>query len=275
MNESSLRLFLRFIKGDRRTSREYAESKKNLPISKLDFPLLRYTTSLSDRIDRLFIIRSKITETHGDAIKEMIHFEKTGYGYCIKGIELNIYYEAFLNEIYAIMENVARINLFMFEESHDLPQRFTSQVKRIKNNKPIHSKYDKLILDELEWYNEVNTIRDNVNHYLTGLAVVGRSDDKKPLPQYLNYNMSPREQHVKQEFRIEKDILQSTEMFFKSTMNTLEKIAEIYIELMDKDAQCQFIFPINGENEVWEMSYNDCIQGKKGKFICKMLGPKI
>ncbi|WP_394697868.1 hypothetical protein [uncultured Methanomethylovorans sp.] len=101
-----------------------------------------------------------------------------------------------MNEIYSIMENVARINLFMFEESHDIPPKYTKQTNKIKNGKlSLNPKYDKLILEEIEWYNQVNTIRDNVNHFLTGIAVFNRLDDNTIVPQYFNYNMSERNQH--------------------------------------------------------------------------------
>ncbi len=88
MKESNLDLFFMFIKGDHRAPRKYAELKKNLPIKELDIPLLNYTISLKDRIDRLSILHSKIIQTNEEAIREIEYVYKNGRGYYIKGLEL-------------------------------------------------------------------------------------------------------------------------------------------------------------------------------------------
>lgn len=273
---SNLDLFFIFIKGDYRTSSKYIESKNGLPISELDFPLLRYAMSLKERIQRLQIIHSKVIETHDDVIREIQHVDEIGHGSNIKSSELNIYYETILNEIYSIMENVARINLFMFDDSYNIPHRFTEQVKKIKSSElSLHLKYNKIISEEMEWYIEVNTIRNNTNHFLTGQAVFSRLDGKIPLPQYLNYNMSNRKLQENCDFRIEKNILESTQVFFDNTMKTLNKIAEIYIERMDKDVPCHIPFFIGDQIEIWALSYNNYVKGEKGKFITKLFNPRI
>lgn len=265
---SNLQLFFTFIKGDHRTSLEYLKSRKGLPIKGLDHPLLRYTMSLADRIERLKIIFSKINETHVDALRETQNIYEGKLGYYMKGIELNIYYEAFLNEIYTIMENIARINVFMFDDSHDIPHSFMEQLKKIKKYKlSLHPKYNRLISEEMNWYIDVNTIRDNTVHYLTGIPIFDRSDGGTILLQHLSYNLSEREQHKDSEFKIKKDVLESAKEFFEKTMEILEKIAEIYIERMDKDVECQIIRFADNKLEVWALSYNNCIRGEKGKYI--------
>ncbi|WP_321416982.1 hypothetical protein [uncultured Methanomethylovorans sp.] len=88
VKESNLDLFFMFIKGDHRAPRKYAELKKNLPIKELDIPLLNYTISLKDRIDRLSILHSKIIQTNEEAIREIEYVYKNGRGYYIKGLEL-------------------------------------------------------------------------------------------------------------------------------------------------------------------------------------------
>lgn len=202
--------------------------------------------------------------------------DEVGHGTNIKSLELNIYYETFLNEIYSIMENIARINLFMFDDSNSVPHSFTEQVKKIKNSElSLHPKYDKLMSEEIDWYFEVNRIRDNIAHFLTGQAVFTRTDDKKLIPQYLNYNVSNRKHHESDDFKIEKDILDSTQIFFDNTMKTLNEIAEIYIGKMDKDVPCHIPFVKEGEIEIWALSYNNFIRGEKGTFVTKLLGAKV
>jgi transposase len=130
MRDSKLDLFFTFIKGDHRISRKYAESKKGLPIKGLDLPLFRYVLSLQERIQRLHIIYSKIVKSHKETLEETQQVELKGYGSRIKSTELNIYYEVFFNEIYSILENVSRINLFMFENPSNISPKFSKQIKK-------------------------------------------------------------------------------------------------------------------------------------------------
>jgi hypothetical protein len=263
--------------GDHRSHNSYIESRKGLPIKQLDFPLIRYAWSLKDRLNRLSIIRSKIIECNTEATCALKLTDQMGHGSNIKGIELNIYYESFLNEIYSIMENIAKINLFLFDDSSNIPPNsFNKQLNNIRKSKvSLHPKYDQLVLNEMGWYDEVHKIRSTVTHYLTGTSVCSREDDGTPRPGYLNYDLSNRNGLKSSDFKIKYNILESTEIFYDNMIELLEKISEIYIERMDKDVECHIpiLFIDQTEEfktmEIRALSYNDHIEGKKGKIIGK------
>ncbi|NPE28188.1 hypothetical protein HNV12_09500 [Methanococcoides sp. SA1] len=275
MRDSKLDLFLIFIKGDYRISRKYAESKKGLPIKGLDLPLFRYVLSLQERIQRLKIIYLKIAKAHKETLEETQQVEIKGYGSHIKSTELNIYYEVFFNEIYSIMENVSRINLFMFENPGSIPPKFSKQIKKIKSGDLSFSpEYDKLIREEMEWFNDVSRIRDNANHFLTGLVVFDRTDDGKPIPKYLNYNISERKKHESDDPKIEMNISNSVAIFFENTIKFLDKISSIYIERMDKDVPCHITYFKDGEVEIRSITYNDYVAGNDGEYVTTLINPK-
>lgn len=268
MSVSNLDLFFTFIKGDYRASSDFIKSKKGLPVAELDFALIRYTGSLRDRVRRLHILHSKAIETFS-IIKEEIGADNeiTDEVY-MKHIELVIYFEAFLNEIYSIMENVARINLFMFDDSYDISQNFHDQMKKIRNkSKPLHIDYDKMIIEDMGWYNEVNSIRSNTNHYLTGTPIFSRLADDTLIPKYLNFSVSNRDYQHEHGFRIEKDILDSMQSYFDNTIQTLENIAKIYIERIDKDKPCAIPFQEGNQLVFRKITLNEYIELAKDNSL--------
>ncbi len=154
MELSKLQLFLIFIKVDNRCSPQYKEEqkRKGIPVGELDFPLLRYTFSLQDRLRMLTVLRNNIHELNKEAIEELEQIQEKGSGTNEKGLTLTVYYESFLNQIYNIMENLAKINLFMFDDNKNKPpDKFSDQMKKIKQGElKLHPKYDKLIIDKMD-----------------------------------------------------------------------------------------------------------------------------
>jgi hypothetical protein len=270
MGISSLDLFLMFVKGDKRSSPllRNEQKRKGIQIGQLDFPLIRYTYSLSQRVSMLSILKEKIHKLGVEVLEEQKEVEKTNKSKTNeKSIELIIYYESFLNQIYNIMENVSRINLFIFELNTNISPKFTNQMKQIKNEKlKFHPEYDK-IKEEMKWYLQVHGIRSNANHFLTGANVFGRSEKGELILEYLNYNLSNRNNHSTDPFKIEYDILSTVDSFYNATIITLNKIADIYLENMDKDKKCHITFIIDGYLEIRELSCNELIQGELGKLI--------
>lgn len=271
MEISSLDLFLMFIKGDRRSSPllRNEQKRKGIQIGQLDFPLFRYTHSLSQRVSMLCILKENIHKLGVEVLEEQKEVEKTNKSKTNeKNIELIIYYESFLNQIYNIMENISRINLFMFELNTSVTPKFTAQMKQIKNEKlKFHPEYDKLIKEEMKWYSQVHSVRSNANHFLAGTNVFGRSGKGELILEYLNYNLSNRNDHSIDPFKIEYNILSTVDSFYNATISTLNKIADIYLEKMDKDKKCHVTFIVDGYLEFRELSCNELIQGELGKLM--------
>lgn len=195
MNLSKLDLFLIFIAADKRYLSQFMGESKRRGIveGELDFPLLRYIISLQNRLRMLTILRNDIHNLNKEAKEEMKRTQEKGSGINEKGLILTIYYESFLNQIYNIMENLAKINLFMFDANPSVSPHFSNQMTAIKKgNLNFYPDYDKLIKNEMDWYKQVHQIRSNVNHYMVGLNVFGRADDEEWIPQYMNFAMIDR-----------------------------------------------------------------------------------
>ncbi len=258
MGMSNIELFLNFIKGDKRN---------NIQVSRLDFPLLRYTESLRQRLRMLTILRNEILELTQKDISEYKVTLDTGFGYDEFGGLLIIRYEAFLNQIYNITENISRINLFLFDSIKNPPQKFSRQKKQIRSGKlKLHPFYDEIIKNKIGWYEEVHTIRSNANHFLAGFRVFGRDESGEPVLEYINYNLS--ESHVtNNEFKIKRNIVNDVIYFYRNTLEFLDEISQIYIELMDKDVQCAITFPYDDRIEFREISFNEYISGGEGTLV--------
>lgn len=258
MGMSNIELFLNFIKGDKRN---------NIQVSRLDFPLLRYTESLRQRLRMLTILRNEILELAQKDISEY----KVTLDAVVRNDEfgglLIIRYETFLNQLYNITENISRINLFMFDSSKNPPQNFSRQKKQIQNGKlKLHPFYDDIIKNKIGWYEEVHTIRSNANHFLAGVRVFGRDESGEPVLEYMNYNLS--ENHVtNNDFKIKRDLVSDVIYFYKNTLELLDDISKIYIELMDKDVQCAITFVYDDRIEFRKISFNEYISGGDGTIV--------
>lgn len=229
MKISKLQLFLTFIKADKRCSPQFMgePKRKGIPVGDLDFPLLRYIFSLENRLRMLTILRNEIHNSNKEAKEEIKRTHENGLGTNENGLILTVYYESFLNQIYNIMENLAKINLFMFDMDNNPSPRFSKQMTAInKGNLNFHPDYDELIKEEMDWYMEVHQIRSNTNHFMVGMNVFGRADDGEWIPEYMNFHMSERLPGY--DFIIKRNILRDTDFFiillFKSLIKYLRYI---------------------------------------------------
>ncbi|BBL63601.1 MAG: hypothetical protein AAGU10_00685 [Methanosarcina mazei] len=123
----------------------------------------------------------------------------------------------------------------------------------------------------MKWYSQVHRVISNANHFLTGTNVFGRSEEGEPVLEYLNYNLSDHNDHSMDPFKIEYDILSTVNSFYNATISTLNKIADIYLEKMDKDKKCHITFIVDGYLEIRELSCNELMHGKLGKLIGDMI----
>jgi hypothetical protein len=169
------------------------------------------------------------------------------------------------------MENLAKINLFMFD-ANDPSIKFSKQMKAIKKGKlNFYPDYDKLIKKEMDWYMEVHQIRSNANHFMVGTNVFGEADDGELISEYMNFDMI--NSLSDNDFKINRNILRDTELFYDSTIKILNQISEIYIERMEKDKTCIVQFIEKDGIEFREISYNQFMAGEKGKLIQSTIPP--
>jgi hypothetical protein len=265
---SNLDLFLNFIKGDSRCSQSLKQEQrlKGIPIGSLDFPLYRYVFSLRSRLDMITFLRIKIPELNTASIESIKKIEENGSGSTQVSVELILLYEAYLNQIYNVFENIAKINLFIFNYQSKPPHSFHKQMKKIKSgNLTFDQDYDRIISEKMIWYEEIDGIRGNSNHFLVGLNVYARDETKNYIPMYMNYNISDRENRL--ETTIERNILDDTIKYYESLLQSLELIAGVYLKYIEKDNLCHIPFRTEDQLIIRELSLNQYIEGNLGKIV--------
>ncbi len=269
---SNLDLFLTFIKGDHRCTKGNTEEliKRNIPGAELDIPLLRYVFSLHNRIIMLSILRQNILDQNLNAIED---FEKNRKGEMtsnVSGISLALYFESFVNQIYNIFENIAKINLFLFDEfKNQPPQKFSAQLNKIIEKEfSFNPCFDQIMENMGTWYPGAMSIRHNVNHFMTGFSVYSRDngDEKEEwYVEYMNYDVIDRDNQNPKKILV--NVKKMTLNYYDLTINSLDQMASCYIQRMDKDTLCAMTIITDNGPEIYKISYNQLISGEKGELL--------
>jgi len=247
--------------------------KRGLPVKdEFNFQFIRYIASLKDRVISLSLLKKEIEVLNKEAIEETKRLYETNYGISYKRDLLTIHYETFLNQIYGIMENVAKINFFVFDNyfihnKQELNRGFENQRNKIIEGKlSLHSEYDNIIRNDLNWYNELCAIRHTFIHFIAGTCIINRKEEI--VLKYLTYNLSNIE--LKEEVKIIRNIIEDIELFYNETMTFLNDISTIYLKNLDPRI-ISSINTLNGDYlEIWEISLGDYLEGKTGKLLLKV-----
>ncbi len=250
--------------------------KRGLPIKdEFDFQIIRYITSLRDRINNLSLLKSEIEVLNKEAIEETEKLYETNYGTSHKRNLLANYYETFLNQIYGIMENIAKINFFVFDDyfvhnTQELNRGFENQRDKIIDGKlSLNPEYDNIIKNDLDWYKEVCAIRHTFIPFIAGLCVIDRKEEI--VLKYLTFNLSFIE--LNKEEKIIRNIIEDIRSFYNKTMTFLKGISIIYLKNIDPRAISYDYILKDDYLEVWEISLSDYLDGKKWALVQKV--PKI
>ncbi len=269
---SNLDLFLTFIKGDHRCSKWKKEEfiKRRIPGAELDIPLLRYVSSLQNRIVMLSILQQNIFDQN---LKATESFEKQQNGEItsnISGVALVLYFESFVNQIYNIFENIAKINLFLFDEfKNQTPQKFSAQLEKVNRNKlSFNSCFDPIIKNMGAWYPDAMNIRHNVNHFMAGFSTYSRNNEDEKGEWYLEYmNFDVIDKKGPNPKKISINVKKMTLEYYDLTLNSLNQMASCYIQRMDKDTLCAIPVLTGNGFEIHKISYNQFISGKEGELL--------
>jgi len=262
-----LNLFLTFCKGDQRCNPNLNKGlvKRNIPGGGLDFPLFRYVFSLSNRILMLEYLNQCILEQNMKAIENMNAIRNTGAGSSGPGIILILFFESFINQIYNIFENIAKINLFLFDDTKEqYPQDFFSQIDKIQKGAITFGQcYDEKILNMKQWYSEAVSIRHNTNHFMVGTSTYSENTEGDYIPQYLNYNVIDRTNPNPNEIKC--DIKVKTKEYHDLTLKSLNQISGCYLNRIDRDVPCDISVITENGFEIHSVSLNQFISGEIGK----------
>jgi len=247
--------------------------KRGLPVKgEFDFQIIRYIASLRDRINNLSLLKNEIEVLNKEAIEETEKLYETNYGTSYKRNLLANYYETFLNQIYGIMENVAKINFFVFDDyfihnNQELNRGFENQRNKIIEGKlSLHPDYDNIIKNDLDWYNELSSIRHTFIHFIAGTCIINRKEEI--VLEYLTYNLSNIE--LNEEVKIIRNIIKDVESFYNKTMTFLNDISVIYLKNLDPSTISYFYDLKDDYLEIKEIRLGDYLEGKTGKLLHKV-----
>lgn len=109
------------------------------------------------------------------------------------------YFEAILSNAYSIMEDIAKITLPFFPKNN-LSHSFHDQIKWFINNPNADHEYVEYLKSRMRWYYELQEIRTECIHFLSGSISFYYDPDKKWTPKY---NIKMKSQRIRKMFRQE------------------------------------------------------------------------
>lgn len=146
------------------------------------------------------------------------------------------YFEAILSNAYSIMEDIAKITLPFFPKNN-LPHSFHDQMEAFINNSGVDLEYAAYLKSRMRWYYELQEIRTECIHFLSGSVSFYHGCDKKWTPKY---NVRIKSQRTKRAFKQE---MVSKEMDFAHHIGReMSKFLEFY--------GTHFLKKLDPENEV-------------------------
>jgi len=236
--------FLEFSKGDRQL------------IDAID-----YIRSMQDKIMTVELCKEEFINQIHNYEKENEELEEKGIVIGIQNHLLIVKYETYLNSIYSLLESFAKIVMHIYNKLN-LAWNFHRQLEYFtKKNRDVDKEYTKA-LESLTWYDEVRRIRDESNHFLSGLIINYQEDT----PGYLISLKSGRKDTPK---KIEiADIVEHVTQIQKGLYQFFEDCGRLFLEKIDKDVRISRMCGITkrGFGCYKHQSYNEMINNQPG--IC-------
>ncbi|AKB21874.1 hypothetical protein [Methanosarcina sp. WH1] len=225
-----------------------------------------YIDSIFTRIRIFSLLREDIYYIVRDVIKD----NEENEGFMIpnsNSLRLVSLYKEYLDNIYNIMENISRFNLFFFNKN--MAHSFSDQCKKIIDGKyDIPPEYIKIIENEMDWYRDVHLIRSNMNHFLIGDYEIKKTDNGEWIFKYENVNLSSRMSHTEISY-IERNILNDVEEFYMFLFQFLKKIFLVYLKQTGPKSKGHFLKYTEDGICIHELSFYEYISGEKGEIIEK------
>jgi hypothetical protein len=234
----------------------------------MDWPLLRYAWSLEHRIKCVAYSFEGVERAEVLAAAEIEKTSKLGSGSYDPILILVYYYESLVDQIYKSMENVAKVNMFLYDSKQAPPHDFQEQRQNIAKGKLNFSiSYDRIMKESMGWYGDVLRIRHNSNHYAIGTGAYKRDDDGKPILQYLNYEISERRANRGTTGRIENNILDSAKGLWTRFNSCVNAIGSAWLEEVDPTIRCEISFLFPDRAEMRKVNLDEYRAGELGELV--------
>lgn len=226
-----------------------------------------YIDSISTRIQIFSLLKTDFDSIILDVIAD--HDEKEGFPIPrANSLRLISLYKEYLDNIYNIMENVSRFNLFYLNSN--MAHNFSEQCNKIIEGKyKVPSEYIDFVKNDMNWYKDVHLIRSNMNHFLIGDYDINKTEKGEWIFKYQNVNLSSRVPHTDISY-IERNILKDIEEFYLFLFQTLKKIFLVYLRKTDPNSKGHFLKYTEDGICIHELSFYEYISGEKGKIIEKL-----
>ena len=217
---SNFRLFLSFIKGDSRIPDAF-----------------RWSFSIDAKVNAVGILHEEVLLQIPKCMAEIRASEEEGVGEIVQSIILAIRYEVFLNSIYALCENLSYLVHHLHGKT--VPRPFRAQRQRFLQYTELDSEYAK-VLEQSKWYDEVNAMRTEATHFLSGMITISRPSQLG----YFNVPKDPREGAPK-EIQIA-DVEKHVKDVYLGVLTFLSMFGNHFVTMINQDsrvAQICYIIP--------------------------------
>jgi hypothetical protein len=248
-NLQNLELFLKFLKGDARVPDAF-----------------NWSLSISSKISAMKILYEEVLAQLLKCFDELKEIKQKGFGSGIECTKLAIKYEVFLNSIYALCENLSRVVRYLYK-SKNLPESFREQKSRFLKDLNIDSVYSE-ILRKTNWYKEVQAIRAEATHYLSGFITVSS-------PTELGYTNIPKSKRngTPKDISI-KDVEKHIKGIYNDVLKFLSSFGNHFITVIDQNVSVVLVcLVVSGLIGAKRISLKEYLNGESGvchtmKFDC-------
>lgn len=266
--ESEMNLFLMFVKADERVAPQRTDNQRRVgaPAGPMDWPLMRYCMSLEWRIANVKYAMVEVVKWNDRSVEEMERISRKGSGTYMPTRILVYHFESLVDQIFKTMENIAKVNLFLFESKSNPPHDFLGQMERAKKDAlQFNESYSRVMKNQMEWYEDVPRIRNNSSHYVSGTGVFEYGDDGKPVPVYQSYEISERKENRSGSTKIKFRILPTVQKWRNELLSCIDSIGRAWLEELDDEMACLIPYIYPDRTEFRKISLRDYRAGLEGE----------
>ena len=219
-----------------------------------DHVWFEYHNSINSKRWAVHLLGEEVINQIPQFMREQEKVATEGYSTIEQSTILLIKYQAFLNIVYAICENLAFLGKQFVP---DLPNSYNKQISQkkfayLKEQYPLYAR----VLEKNVWYKHMHAMRSEATHFFDGLICISSSDR----PGILFQKMINRRDGVKPDTRID---IPDIEVHVNELVNGVDN----YIKNL-----CDYLRTFITEDcELYEMCFLK-IEGEKG---VRVFGPKV
>ncbi len=228
------------------------------------FPIpdaFRWSMSIRDKIFKMNIAYEEVLRQIPVWYDDHEEMGKTGLGSTKEGVILALRYETFLNSIYSLCEGLSCLVMEIYPKAK-LSPHFNKQKKAFLSQKRHIDPPYADILGNVDWYDEVNAIRGEATHFLSGFITISKNGEA-------GYFNKPKGSRIGSPQEISKDSIEKHILeIYQNLDKFLLDFGNHFIKEVDPNKRIPKICLLNGDGYVGarERSLNEIMH--KHPRIC-------